>query len=71
MADEKDPYDGEYVGNIFGWRLSMIGLAVMIVMGALIAWRHHALDQPVGFEDPLEMEGEREKYAPAGSRDTL
>lgn len=71
--DEKDPFDGEYIGNIFGWKLSMIGLAVILAFGALIIGRHYYLDIPFGIEDPLEQESERAKYAPAGaaSRDSI
>ena len=41
-------------GNIFGWRVSLIG-AVVITTLVLLAWlRHERLDVPSGFEDPLE-----------------
>lgn len=73
MAEERDPFDGDYVGNIFGWRISMIGLVVILAFGLLIVGRHYYLDVPYGIEDPLEDEEERAKYAPAGAadRDTL
>jgi len=66
MADKRDPYDGEYVGNIFGWKLSMIGLIVIVLFSALIVYRHYALDVPFGIEDPLQSEEEKERYAPKG-----
>lgn len=65
MAEERDPFDGEYIGNIFGWKLSLIGLVVIVGFGLLIGIRHYVLDVPVGFDDPLEQESERAKYAPA------
>ncbi|OAV45398.1 hypothetical protein A3850_013245 [Lewinella sp. 4G2] len=67
-ADNKDPYDGEYIGNIFGWKISMIGLAVILFFTALAAYRHYSLDVPIGFDDPLESEEEKSKYAPAPNR---
>ena len=35
-----DPHDGEYIGNIWGWKVSMWGLAVMILLGSLMVYRH-------------------------------
>lgn len=66
---ERDPFDGDYIGNIFGWKLSMIGLVVILAFTALVVGRHLYLDVPFGIEDPLEQESEREKYAPAGAAD--
>jgi len=74
MADEpRDPFDGDYIGNIFGWKISFIGLAVIVFFAIVIAYRHYALDAPIGFQDPLEMESEKAKYAPPGAaeRDTM
>jgi hypothetical protein len=52
MKEEKrDPFDGEYIGNIWGWRLSLIGLGVLVFFLGLIAYRHYALDVPLGFEE--------------------
>ena len=64
MAEERDRFDGDYVGNIFGWKLSMIGLVVIVLFSALIVYRHYALDVPFGIEDPLESEEEKAKFAP-------
>ena len=44
----------EYVGNIFGWRLSLLGLVLIVGLAALAAYRHHSLDVPSGFDDPLK-----------------
>ena len=40
-----------YMGNIWGWRLSMIGLIVIVALTALIVYRHLTLDVPVGFDE--------------------
>ena len=66
--EASDPYDGEYIGNIFGWKVSLIGLGVIVFFVALAAYRHYSLDVPVGFEDPLGTEAEKAKYAPAPAR---
>lgn len=67
--DQRDPFDGDYVGNIFGWRFSLIGLAVMLVLGSILAYRHITMDVPLGFEDPLEKEEEKARFAPPGRAD--
>jgi hypothetical protein len=50
-SEKKDPFDGEYIGNIWGWKLSLIGLIVLVFFLGLIAYRHYALDVPLGFEE--------------------
>lgn len=51
--DKKDPMDGEYIGNIFGWRISIIGAIVIGGLLLLAIGRSYYLDVPMGFEDPL------------------
>jgi len=67
MDEQRDPYDGDYVGNIFGWKLSMYGLVLILGFCALAAYRHYTMDVPVGFDDPLEAQ--KERFAPAGAAD--
>ncbi|MEQ8702954.1 MAG: hypothetical protein RIC19_03495 [Phaeodactylibacter sp.] len=50
--EKKDPFDGEYIGNIWGWRISLIGAAVIVLLSAFAAYRHHSLGVPFGLEDP-------------------
>lgn len=42
---------GEYVGNVFGWRVSLIGAAVIVLLGGLAVYRHWALEVPFGMEE--------------------
>ena len=63
--DKKDPFDGEYIGNIWGWKFSLFGAALMLFLLAVIAYRHYALKVPLGIEDPLKQEA-----APADSSRT-
>jgi len=46
--------EDNYMGNIWGWRLSMIGLIVIVGLTSLIVYRHVTLDVPVGFEEKQE-----------------
>ena len=48
----KQPADP--TGNIFGWRISLLGALVIGLFVALAYFRHRTLDVPSGFEDPLE-----------------
>ena len=56
-------------GNIFGWRISLIGLVLIVVLGALAAYRHYTLDVPVGFDDPLEQPQQRDYYHDKADRE--
>ncbi len=67
MIEERDPYDGDYVGNIFGWKLSLLGLALIVLLSSWAAYRHYTLDVPVGFDDPLEAQ--KDRFAPPGAAD--
>jgi hypothetical protein len=35
--------ESEYIGNIWGWDISMIGAIVVIVLGLIIAYRFYSL----------------------------
>lgn len=50
--EKKDPFDGEYIGNIWGWRISMIGAALIVLLASFAAYRHYTLGVPFGLEDP-------------------
>ena len=40
----KDPFDGEYIGNIWGWKFSFMGLALIVGLVVLMAYRHAQLE---------------------------
>ncbi len=46
--DEKktlwDEWDGEYIGNIWGWKNSYIGLVIISLMLALMIYRHATIE---------------------------
>lgn len=67
MSEERDPYDGDYVGNIFGWKLSFLGLALILAFSAWAGYRHYTMDVPLGFDDPTEAQ--KARFAPPGSAD--
>ncbi|MCP9237781.1 hypothetical protein [Lewinella sp. JB7] len=61
--------DEEATGNIFGWRISLIGLGLILLLAALAAYRHYTLSVPVGFDDPLEQEGRQEYHQEKAARE--
>jgi predicted MFS family arabinose efflux permease len=66
--NNQDP--DEYLGNIFGWKLSFIGLGVILLLSGIAAYRTYMLDAEIGFEEPasnLDMRGDTIKI----SQDTL
>lgn len=55
MSDEKkDPFDGDYIGNIWGWRFSITGAIVLLLLIGLMVYRHYQLDVPFGEPAPAE-----------------
>ena len=50
--ERRDPFDGDYIGNIWGWRFSLIGLALIVLMGGIMVYRHYALGIPFGEQHP-------------------
>jgi predicted MFS family arabinose efflux permease len=49
--------DGDYIGNIWGWKFSFIGLALLILLLGLMIYRHYALGVPIGYpEDETQQE---------------
>ena len=63
-----DP-DNPPSSNIFGWRISLIGLVVILLLAGIAAWRTYALDVPVGFEDPLEQPESKNYYRDKADRE--
>ncbi len=39
----KMPENDEYLGNIWGWKLSFYGLALIVALGSLMAYRHYQI----------------------------
>ncbi|HQU58133.1 MAG: hypothetical protein KDD02_17720 [Phaeodactylibacter sp.] len=52
--NEPSPFGGDNNGNIWPWKFSIFGLALILVLAGAIAYRHYTLKVPVGFEDPLK-----------------
>jgi hypothetical protein len=52
MAEKQDPHDGEYVGNIFGPKVTLYGAIIILLFVAFILYRHWALGVPLGMEAP-------------------
>jgi len=54
--DRQDPMDGDYIGNIWGWKISYLGLALILIMLAMMIYRHIAMDKPFGAPEPQQQE---------------
>jgi hypothetical protein len=50
MKEERDPHDGEYIGNIFGPRLTRYGLLFLLLVLGLALYRHWSLGVGPGWE---------------------
>lgn len=50
--NKKDPFDGEYIGNIWGWKFSLIGGVFIALLLCFAAYRHYTMGVPLGMEDP-------------------
>lgn len=46
----------EYIGNIWGWRFSLISLALIVLMAGFIVYRHVTLGVPFDGWDPAKEE---------------
>ena len=53
-SDKKPGEEEEYVGNIWGWKFSLFGLALILVMLSIMIYRHYVLDVP--FNEGFEIE---------------
>ena len=53
---KRDPFDGEYIGNIWGWKTSFIGLFFILALLGLMIYRHWALGVPFGMEEGAERQ---------------
>ena len=56
MTEKRDPFDEEYVGNIFGPNITLYGGLLILFFLALMIYRHWALDIPFGMEEEEKVE---------------
>ncbi len=56
MSEENKEPQEEYIGNMFSWKFSLFGLALILVLVAIMAYRHYALDVPFGFNEDANIE---------------
>ena len=49
-------WDGEYVGNIWGWRFSLLSLGIIVFVGGLMAFRYWQVNSaiPTTHRDTIE-----------------
>ncbi len=49
--NKRDPFDGPYVGNIWGKRMTLYGGIFILLMLAIVLYRHWAMDVPFGMDE--------------------
>ncbi len=49
---EKDPFDGEYIGNIWGWKFSRLSFYIILFIGAVMLIRYCQVADEGGFDKP-------------------
>lgn len=56
QENKRDPFDGEYIGNMWGWRNSYIALAFLLFM-MLLAALNYDPDKKISPEDvqPIQV----------------
>ncbi len=52
---QSDPMDGEYIGNIWGWKLSFISLGIILGMMGLMLLRYLTMEKPPVSPDNQEV----------------
>lgn len=60
MTEKRDPFDGEYIGNIFGPKITLYGAILILLFTGIIIYRHWKLDVPFGMEEPIDPPVEQE-----------
>ncbi len=50
------PVSDEYIGNMWGWKVSYIGLGLILFLGALMLYRHWQLNDWRPMTDPNQTE---------------
>lgn len=61
----------EGTGNIWGWKFSLIGLAVIGGLVALAVYRHITMDVPFGYDPKEEKEIMAHPFQQKAHSDTL
>ncbi|MEO1623663.1 MAG: hypothetical protein AAFV25_00800, partial [Bacteroidota bacterium] len=53
-----EEWDGEYIGNIWGWKWSFISLGIILFVVSIMVYRHYNLtdEQRQQWEQRLEMQ---------------
>lgn len=54
IPEQKD----EYLGNMWGWKFSFFGLALLILMIGLMAYRYHQIEEN-GEQSKMEVISEK------------
>ena len=55
-----EPWDGKYIGNIWGKKFTRISLGIILFFGTLIAYRYATIDPETYQKNKEKMEIERD-----------
>jgi hypothetical protein len=53
MSEKRDPFDGDYIGSIFGPKLTLYGGLLILFFAIVVVYRHWKLDVPFGMEESV------------------
>lgn len=56
QPEKRDTFDGEYIGNPWGWRFSLFGLALILLLLAIMIYRHLSLGVPFNWQPEPEKQ---------------
>lgn len=51
MSEKRDPHDGEYIGNLFGSKMTLYGGIFILLLVAFMVYRHWSMGVPFGMTD--------------------
>ncbi len=49
--EKKDAAEQEYIGNIWGWKFSFMGLILILTFSSILFYRHYVLGVPLQVEE--------------------
>ncbi len=55
MSEKRDPFDGDYIGNIFGPKLTLYGAILILFFTSIAVYRHWKLGVPFGMEESAPL----------------
>lgn len=57
----EEPSEEEYIGNIWGWKFSIVGLVLILIFAALLAYRTFVMEVPISEQEASPFRQETEQ----------